>query len=189
MSWTSRHYELICHDCRLLTLICNSQSYATVHKAGVAMLQSAVLNRCSLLAEWISGKRWWWCFLFCQYYHKLLPISAFGSCCITVRKEIPLFSSVAKTTVPWPSTALSSSWPSSVVLSNCSPSSARCGSASTLGIIVETSFYAKTTSPQHCSRLVTTVDSRAQSLMFVIPTSAAVYRHTKQQRHKSFDQP
>lgn len=76
-----------------------------------------------------------------QRYHKLLPASEFASC-VMVLSEIPSFSSVAWTTVVRPSTPLFSiSCPSSVVLSNCSPSSARCGSSSTLAISVVSSFY------------------------------------------------
>ena len=75
-----------------------------------------------------------------QRYHKLLPASEFASC-VMVLSEIPSFSSVAWTTVVRPSTPFSISCPSSVVLSNCSPSSARCGSSSTLAIIVVFSFY------------------------------------------------
>ena len=175
-SWTSRHTSpsVVSANFHL------QQSNATVHKAGVAMLQLAVLSSCGCTCRTDRWEDWRGsinAFVLGPCHHKLLPASAFGSCCITVRNEIPPFSSVARTTVPWPSTPFSISWPSSVVLSNCSPSSARWGSASTRGIIVDASFYATTPSPKQCSRLFTSVESFTLHIKIVldIPTSAAVY--------------
>ena len=151
------------------------------------MLQLAVLSSCGCTCRtdrWEERRGSINAFVLGPCHHKLLPASAFGSCCITVRNEIPPFSSVAKTTVPWPSTPFSTSWPSSVVLSNCSPSSARWGSASTRGIIVDASFYATTPSPKQCSRLFTSVESFTLHINIVldIPTSAAVYTVIKTQQ-------
>jgi len=156
MSWARRHYELSS------SLIANSHSrqskcysspghgMPTLH---LAIFRHQIQSTCSAAAR-MNGPQ---CDMVLptliagQCYHRLLPASVFASC-VMVLSEIPPFSSVASTTVLRASTPFSISWPSSVVLSNCRPSSARCGSASILGIVVVTSFYTSTSSIQY-SRL------------------------------------
>jgi len=142
----------------LSVLIANAhlqQSHATVHQA--------MERRCCISVQ-SPGPEWHGSIGISdtvlptrQCYHRLSPASAFASC-VMVRNEIPSFSSVAKTTVPWPSTPFSISCPSSVVLSNWRPSSARCGSTSTLGIVVVANFYTSTVNnimekPSFCHKL------------------------------------
>jgi len=143
VSRASQHYVI--YHCWLLTVVrnCHMLQFTGPQNSddavGCVQLPGAVCSqwhRSMGISDMVLPTGW--------NYHRLLPASAFASC-VMVRSEIPpSFSSVAKTTVLRPSTPFSVSWPSSVVLSNCRPSSARCGSTSTLGIVVVANFYTST---------------------------------------------